>query len=95
MKMRILAMLIAVLAFAMLFTACSKGEEKQLSDTDAAEETTASTTAENLQSQEGHDLFKKFESVTVDGEKIDYTVFEGKITMVNILSAYSLLILSR
>lgn len=80
------------LVFVLLFTACS-GATKTPTDPDAVlDGTTVGNSDDNGEEQVNpgstHGVFGKFESVTLDGEAIDYTAFEGKITMVNIWATF-------
>ena len=86
MKKRLLPLAAMALMLLMLFSACSKGEKS--TDTDAAVNDTTVSATEEVK-EETHNVFGKFETVTVDGKKIDQTVFEGKITVVNIWTTYS------
>lgn len=90
MKQRILSLIAMALMLLVLFTACS--DIGTITDTDAgaSEETTVSSeeTTQQETEEKTHNVFGKFEAVTVDGERVDQTLFEGKITMVNIWATY-------
>lgn len=91
MKKRILPILIVLVIFCLTFTACS-GEK---GDTTTAEGNTTvsqnaadATESKDLPELEGT-AFGAFESVDMEGNKVDYKIFEGKkLTMVNIWATF-------
>ena len=84
MKKRLLPLIALCLAFIICLSACSG--EKTVTPTDADASSEAETTGNTL--PDGHDVFGIFTTRTVDGEEVDQSIFEGKITMVNIWATY-------
>ncbi len=98
MKQRVLSLIMSALVFVVLFTACSGNKstgtdttsEKETSDVSQTQEgEKEATDGSQSDSVAKHNVFGEFESVNSDGEKIDHTVFEGKITMVNVWATIS------
>ena len=95
MKKRLLSVFIAAVIICLAFTACkgdkatdgnadTTAKDVSVSDTTGQEET--ETTVEN---ETKHNVFGEFESVSLDGKKVDHTVFESKkLTMVNIWGTF-------
>lgn len=82
MKARLLSVAVMCLVLLMCFTACSS--DKSGTPTDAESLTVTDETAELA----GHGTFGSFTSQTLDGESVDQSIFDGKITMVNIWATY-------
>ncbi len=86
MKKRLLSVFIAAVILCLTFTACKgdKATDGNIDNNDVSASDTAGS-----ESAEKHSVFGEFESITVDGEKVDYTALEGKkLTMVNIWATF-------
>ena len=83
MKTRFLPVISVCLALLMCLTACSS--DKGITPTD--EENTTVVTEETTELA-GHNALGGFVSQTLDGERVDQSIFDGKITMVNIWATY-------
>ena len=84
MKKRLLPLIALCLAFIICLSACSG--EKKTTPTDA--ETSAQSDTTEKTEIKGHNVFGTFTAKTVDGKEADNSIFEGKITMVNIWATY-------
>ncbi len=90
MKKRIIPLLALVIAFLLIFTACS---QEKATDGNAEETTTAAQTEKDDDTKkpvsDKPGLFGAFESIDMTGKKVDYTVLQGKkLTMVNIWATF-------
>lgn len=103
MKKRLLSVFIAAVILCLTFTACkgnkatdgntdATGNDVSVSETTEKEETEITEKEETEitdETETKHNVFGEFESVSVDGEKVDYKAFEGKkLTMVNIWATF-------
>ncbi len=86
MKARLLPLIALCLAFIISLSACST--DKKNTPTDAGTETTQEVLTSEKAEDITHNVFGNFTSQTLDGEKADSSIFEGKITMVNIWATY-------
>lgn len=91
MRKRILPILIMAVVFCLVFTACSGGNgdttttDGETTVSQGAEDTTESKDVPELENA----VFGAFQSVDIEGNEVDYTVFEGKkLTMVNIWATF-------
>lgn len=88
MKKRIIPILVTAVAFLLLFTACSgeKATDGNANDTTVSSQENESK--EDLPNLEDT-VFGAFESVDMNANKVDHTIFEGKkLTMVNIWATF-------
>lgn len=87
MKKRFSILISAVLAVLMLFSGC--GAEKTQTDASGAEQTTQPTTQEQTEKKASHGVFGEFTAEAFDGETVDQSIFEDRITMVSIWAVAS------
>lgn len=88
MKKRFLTVLSFVLVIFMVFSGCSAAKTNTDSPSDADILTSGQTTQAQTE-KEMHNVFGNFTTETLEGEKVDQSIFEGKITMVSIWAVVS------
>ncbi len=89
MKKRILSILALVIALVLVFTACSGEKATDGNAEKPAVSQSDEKTEDKKSDSDNPGVFGAFESVDLDGKKVDYTALQGKkLTMVNIWATF-------